>query len=102
MAYQDADRNPSSTAVPNRLRVAFIAALLTAVFMEKALRRMVKVTRGSALSSRAAVSALSFPETPTCPQDPVTGDCSAAPVKNSQLLVDDRQQLDVVVMEGVQ
>ena len=66
MASQDADRDPSSTVVSNRLRVAIIAALLTAVFMEEALRRMIKVSRGSVPASRAAVSALSFPETPTC------------------------------------
>ena len=96
-AYQDADRDPSSTTVSNRLRVAFITALLTAFYME--LRRMVKETRGPASASRAAVSALSFP-------DPATGDCSGAPVKNSQLLVDGRQQLNVVfrrvLMDGVQ
>ena len=67
VAYQGADRDPSFIAVSNRLRVTFIAALLTAVFMEEALRRMVKVTRGPTPANRAAVSALSFPETPTCP-----------------------------------
>ena len=44
MAYQDADWDSSSTAVLNGLHVAFNAALLTVVFMEEALRRMVKVT----------------------------------------------------------
>ena len=40
------------------------------------------------------------------PRDPVTGYCSAAPVENSQFLMDGRQQIDVVfrriVMEYVQ
>ena len=64
MAYQDADRDSSSIAVMNRLRVMFYTALSTAVFMEEALRKMVKVTRGTAPASRAVVSAL----TPTCPE----------------------------------
>ena len=67
VAYQDADQDPSSTAVSNRLRVAFSPAVLTVVFMEEALRSKVKVTHGPAPASQAAVSALSLPETPTCP-----------------------------------
>ena len=51
LPYQDVDRDPSPTAVSNRLRVAFIAALLTAVFMEEAFRRMGKVTHGPAPAS---------------------------------------------------
>ena len=103
MAYQDADREPFSTTVSNRLRVAFIT---DCCFYEGGASKDGKSDSWPRISeSSCSVGPLISLGT-NMPRDPVTGDCSAALVRNSQLLVDGRQQLDVVfrrvVMEGVQ
>ena len=91
VVYYHADWDPSSTAVSNRLHVAFITALLIVVFMEGGTSKDGKSDSWPHTTESSHSDGPLIPRDTNMPWDPVTGDCSAAPVENSQLLVDGRQ-----------